>query len=205
MKTQAVFWDVDTQHDFIDEDGSLAVPGGQQIVQNLARLTDFAVSNGIPIVASADAHAPDDPEFEEFGRHCVAGTSGQERIEQTRAPQAETADPERLERQLAALRKGDLQQLVIEKQELDVFSVPLADTVVEALDAGRIYVYGVATEYCVLETALGLVARNQRVALVQDAVRGIGEREAAGALDRMRQAGVHLTETKSVLSDLEGA
>ena len=28
MNAQVVFWDVDTQHDFMDEDGSLAVPGG---------------------------------------------------------------------------------------------------------------------------------------------------------------------------------
>ncbi|MFO8007583.1 MAG: isochorismatase family cysteine hydrolase [Candidatus Brocadiia bacterium] len=205
MDARAVFWDVDTQHDFMDEDGKLAVPGAQDIVENLARLTDFAVNNGIPVIASADAHPPDDPEFEEFGQHCVAGTPGQQKIPQTQAPRCETADRQRLGEQLAGLREGDLHQLVIEKEDLDVFTVSLADTVVDALDAGRIFVYGVATEYCVQKTVLGLLARNQRVALVQDAIRGIDASAATEALDRMRQAGAHLTETDSILSELENA
>jgi nicotinamidase/pyrazinamidase len=205
MDARAVFWDVDTQHDFMDEDGKLAVPGAQDIVENLARLTDFAVNNGIPIIASADAHPPDDPEFEEFGPHCVAGTPGQQKIPQTQAPRCETADPQRLGEQLTGLREGDLHQLVIEKEDLDVFTVSLADTVVDALDAWRIFVYGVATEYCVEKTALGLLARNQRVALVQDAISGIDASAATEALDRMRQAGAHLTETDSILSELENA
>jgi nicotinamidase-related amidase len=61
-----VFVDVDTQVDFLDPAGALFVPGSTEIVPNLARLTRFAREHGIPILASADAHTPDDPELTSF-------------------------------------------------------------------------------------------------------------------------------------------
>ena len=113
MSVTAAFWDVDTQRDFIDEDGRLAVPGAAEIVPNLRKLTDFATGHGIPIVASADAHSPDDPEFEQFPPHCVAGTAGEEKIAATTADLCDVADPQCFPEQLDALMRGESQQLVI--------------------------------------------------------------------------------------------
>lgn len=57
-----VFWDVDTQVDFIDPDGKLYVQGAETIRANLARLATFAHEQGIRILGSSDCHVPEDEE-----------------------------------------------------------------------------------------------------------------------------------------------
>ncbi len=58
-----VFWDVDTQGDFMHPDGALYVPGAEEIIPNLGRLTRHAHARGIRIVASADDHVRDHSEL----------------------------------------------------------------------------------------------------------------------------------------------
>src|SRR5256885_16981460 len=53
---RVIFWDVDTQYDFMKADGKLFVPDADHIIGNLKRLTDYAHAHGIRIVASADDH-----------------------------------------------------------------------------------------------------------------------------------------------------
>ena len=86
-----LFWDVDTQVDFMKEDGKLYVEGAEEIIPNLERLTEAARRLELPVVASADEHVPeddelsDDPDFEDtYPPHCMKGTRGQEKIPQTR-------------------------------------------------------------------------------------------------------------------------
>ena len=85
-----VFWDVDTQVDFIEPDGKLYVQGAETIRANLARLTDFAHAHGIRVIASSDCHALEDEELSDtpdfadtFPPHCLRGTPGQARIPET--------------------------------------------------------------------------------------------------------------------------
>ncbi len=199
MRADIVFWDVDTQHDFMDADGKLSVPDAAAIVPNLDKLTRFAVDHRIPIVASADAHAPDDPEFEQFPPHCVAGTPGQRKIEATSPAGGELADPARLDEQISRLAAGQIPQLVIEKQDVDVFTVPAAAHVVRALAPQRVFVYGVAAEYCVHRAVMGLLNRRCGVTVVADAVRGVDGTDAELALQQMREAGAEIADTETVL------
>ena len=74
MKT--VFFDVDTQLDFLYPAGALYIPGAENIIGALGALTKFAVANKIQIISTADAHSEDDPEFKTWKPHCVAGTDG---------------------------------------------------------------------------------------------------------------------------------
>ncbi len=202
MAPNALFWDVDTQQDFMDEDGRLAVPGAQEIVPNLEKLTNFAAERGIPIVASGDAHAPDDPEFEEFGRHCVAGTLGAEKISATRQEKCPALDRSVLPEFVNGLMGGTLGQILIQKQELDVFTVPMAEEVLARLKPEHVYVYGVATEYCVRATVLGLRERGYEATVIRDAIRGIDPDDTAEALEEMKEAGADLADTDEVLSAL---
>ena len=82
-----IFWDVDTQHDFMRADGRLYVGDSESIIPVLGRLTAYAHGRGIRIVASADDHEPghrelsDAPDFaESFPEHCMRGTAGQRKI-----------------------------------------------------------------------------------------------------------------------------
>jgi len=85
MKT--VFFDVDTQLDFIYPAGALYVPEAENIVENLTKLTRYAVEKSYPIIATMDAHSEDDPEFKIWKPHCVVGTTGQQKCAGTIAPE----------------------------------------------------------------------------------------------------------------------
>ena len=51
-----IFWDVDTQYDFIMPDGKLYVTASEKRLPNLKKLTDHARQRGIPIYGSVDNH-----------------------------------------------------------------------------------------------------------------------------------------------------
>jgi nicotinamidase/pyrazinamidase len=134
MKT--VFFDVDTQLDFLYPAGALYVPGAEQIVANVARLNRYAADNSIPVISDIDAHAENDPEFRDWPPHCVAGTFGQGKPQSTL-----------LEKRVVVSSKAKLtewpegiQQLLLEKQSLDAFSNPQLPGFLQTLGAERIVV-----------------------------------------------------------------
>jgi len=203
MSVDLLFLDVDTQHDFIDADGALAVPGAPQLVSILERLTQFARERRIPILADVDAHVPDDVEFEQFPPHGVAGTPGQKKIPQTLLPGAETVRAESPQAQIEKFRRGRIPQLIIEKQTLDVFAQPVTEVILSALDPERVIVYGVATEYCVRCAVLGLRERHYTVTLVTDAIAAVDPGAGEKALAEMQAAGAVLDTAESVRRSLE--
>ena len=88
MKT--IFWNVDTQYDFMRPDGRLYVKGAEQIEGNLVRLTELARRKGIKVVNTADWHRKDslelsnNPDFANtFPPHCLQNTRGAEFIPAT--------------------------------------------------------------------------------------------------------------------------
>jgi nicotinamidase/pyrazinamidase len=197
-----VFWDVDTQHDFMDPDGKLPVPDARSILPNLEKLTRFAVERGIPIIASADAHPAGDPEFEEFGEHCVPGTHGQEKIAATCARESEVVRTGALDEQVRRLSGGQINQLVVEKKKLDVFTLALADELLYQLDPGRVYVYGVATEYCVFAEVRSLLERGYSVTVVADAIKPIDPQAGTDAVEEMRRLGASFATADAVIEEL---
>src|SRR5262245_21238160 len=58
MRSDLIFWDVDTQVDFKKADGRLYVPDSESIIPVVARLTDYAHAHRIRIIASSDDHVP---------------------------------------------------------------------------------------------------------------------------------------------------
>ena len=85
------------------------------------------------------------------------------------------------------------QQIVIEKQHVDVFTAPNLSKVLALLAADRYVVYGVVTEICVKLAAWGLLKTGKRVELVTDAVRSLNEAAAAAMKDAFLAAGGVLT------------
>jgi nicotinamidase/pyrazinamidase len=189
-----VIVDIDTQRDFLDPSGALYVPGSRDIRPNLERLTRFALSRAIPILATACAHMPDDPEFARFPPHCLVGSAGQERIRETACEQTVVLDvDDRLSGEIPP-------HLTLHKREFDVFSRSDADALVKRYKlAGTTFVvYGVATDYCVRAAVEGLLARGCQVAAVTDAVRAIDPGIEAGMLSDWARRGVRLTNTAAV-------
>jgi nicotinamidase/pyrazinamidase len=192
-----VFIDIDTQRDFLEPSGALYVAGSEAIVANLRRLSDFARRHGIPVLATACAHTPDDPEMRVFPPHCLIGTPGQSRIDATARPESRVLPPDgRLEEELPL-------HLTVEKREYDLFSHPDADRLVALYDRDRprFVVYGVAIDYCVRAAVEGLLDRGCRVAVVVDAIRAIDPEVESRLLTDFARRGALLALTDAVVGD----
>jgi len=203
-----IFWDVDTQHDFIDPDGKLYVGGAERIVPVLAQLTDYAHRRGIRIVASADDHLPghrelsDTPDWKTtFPPHCMRGTPGQTKIAATtlRAPLViePEADPKVAER--VRDHAGDL---LLHKHWFDVFTNANMVAVVDVLRPTRIILYGVATDVCDKYAIEGLLdhAPQAEISFVVDAARAIHPEVVDDLLEGWRRRGVRMVTSTEILA-----
>jgi nicotinamidase/pyrazinamidase len=204
-----IFWDVDTQHDFIQPDGRLYVTGSEEIVPVLRALSDYAHANDIRIIASADDHVEDHPELSEtpdfretFPPHCMRGTPGQRKIPETtlRDPiviEPEPADPETLARQIRA-HGGDI---LFHKHWFDVFTNPNVQPVIELLDPSQIVLYGVALDVCDRFAVEGLLRHRpaSRLHVVTDATRPIDPAAGEALLRDWHHRGVALVSSRDVL------
>ena len=89
-----IFFDVDTQNDFMNADGALYVPDAESLKPVLERLTLFALSNDIPIRGSVDCHSKEDAEFiangGPFPFHCMRNSRGALKIRETAVVDKET-------------------------------------------------------------------------------------------------------------------
>jgi nicotinamidase/pyrazinamidase len=195
MAENLAFLDVDTQVDFMCASGSLYVPSAEQIIPNLKRLMAYALEHRIPVLSSADAHCSDDPSFAEWPPHCVVGTAGQRRISETQLPSAIVVPNRPGAFDPPAEWSG---QFVIEKQEYDVSTNVNFEAILASLGPRRFVVFGVATEYCVLWSALALRKRTAPVDLVADAIKPITEEGGRRAIEQMTAAGVRLVTTADV-------
>jgi nicotinamidase/pyrazinamidase len=191
-----VYLDIDTQRDFLDADGALAIPGAAAIRPNLARLIGFARARGIPVLATACAHAPDEADPEPFPPHCLVGTPGQERVAETAWPGGLVLGPDdRLDGDLAPPPP----HLTLQKRRYDVFSHPEAERVfgLYGRDDPTFVVFGVATDYCVRCAVEGLRRRGRRVAVVADAVRAVDPGAEPGVLTEFVRLGASLAHSEA--------
>jgi nicotinamidase/pyrazinamidase len=188
-----LFIDVDTQLDFLYPAGALYVPGAERLIPTLARLTQFAARHGIPVVSTADAHSENDPEFQSWPKHCVAGATGQHKAEATLLPRRVTVPN----------RDGDVaiegaQQIVVEKQTVDAFQTRTFARIVRSLNPDGFVVYGVVTEICVLHAIRGLWQFGKPLTVMTDAIQPLTAQASRDALDEMRTAGAVLATAAQV-------
>lgn len=198
-----IFFDVDTQRDFMDVDGALAVPEAETIKPNLERLLRAAGQQGITTISSRCAHEPGDAEFEIFPPHCLDGTPGAERVFEAlpelprrEIPVDAVADPQ------AKLAAGE--HYVLKKKVFDQFSNAWLAGLRQsgAFKDETFVVFGVATDYCVRACVLGLAEGGARVQVVEDAIRGVEPETTRQTFAEMRAAGVEFTTTDEVLKNL---
>lgn len=197
-----VFWDVDTQRDFMLPGGKLYVPGAEKRIPNMKRLVDLARERRVFLVSTTDAHTADDPEFRDWPPHCVQGTPGQRKIAETMTDQFLLVpnDPDfRLPEDLRAYK-----QLILEKQTLDDFDNPNTEKILQRLGADVEYVvFGVVTEVCVRLAVLGMLKRGYRVAVVTDAIETLKEEDGRRAIEEFKTRGARLVSTKEALAAAE--
>jgi nicotinamidase/pyrazinamidase len=196
MKNIFLF-DVDTQRDFMLPGGALYVSGAERIIPKLRRLFDFARKNDVLILSSVDAHSGDDPEFKQFPPHCIKGTDGQRKVDDTLLPRPLIIENRPQDRNLIdTVRK--YRQIILEKQALDVFTNPVTEKLIRVLPPHAI-VFGVTTEYCVKHAALGLRKAGVKTVVISDAISALGNDTGARAAAELQRAGVEFVATETLL------
>jgi nicotinamidase/pyrazinamidase len=181
---------VDVQNDFADPGGSLYVRGGEQVVPLVNHEIERARQAGATVVYTQDWHPPSTPHFEKDGGiwpvHCVQGTWGAE------------FHPD-LHVEGEVVRKG-----MGAKDGYSGFTVrdPTTGeeepTALERIlrDAGvsRIVLAGLATDYCVRETAIDGRARDFGVTVLLETVRAVDLEPGDGqrALEDVQRAGANV-------------
>jgi len=197
-----VFWEVDTQADFMLPGGKLYVPGTERLLPNIRRLTDAARQGRVFLVSHGCYHTKDDPEFQTFPPHCIKGTAGSLFV-----PEALTDKVVTVPNEAAAELPRDLspyQQILLEKQTLDIFESRHAGKLVERFgDDVEFVVFGVVTEYCVRLAAKGLLDRGRRVSVVQDAIETLKAEDGQRTVTELQALGARFVTTAEALALLD--
>lgn len=205
-----IFWDVDTQYDFMRADGKLYVTGSEEIIPVLGRLTEYAHRNGIRILASADDHVPGHRELsatpdwkQTFPEHCMRGTPGQRKISETTLRNPMVIEPApRESAALAAEVRGHDGDILFHKHWFDVFTNPNLLPVLDLLAPAGVVLYGVALDVCDKYAIEGLLAHRPGIplTLVTDAVRAIDAAAAPALLADWERRGVRLVTSTAVMA-----
>lgn len=171
---------VDVQNDFLPG-GKLAVTAGDEVVPALNEYQRRFVSRGLPIFATRDWHPTDHCSFTQRGgrwpAHCVAGTPGAEFAAGLLLPAA-----------AVVISKATL-------PEAEAYSAFAGGDLAQRLrraGVGRLFVGGLATDYCVLETVRDGLAEGFAVVLLVDAVRAVSADDGARAVAQMSALGASL-------------
>jgi nicotinamidase/pyrazinamidase len=204
VSNKFIFWKVDAQEDFMKPGGKLYVPGAEKLLPNIQRLTDAARQGRVFLVSHGCIHKLDDPEFAQFPPHCIRDTPGAKMVAEALTDKFITIPNESTASLPADL--SQLQQIVLEKQTLDIFESRHAHALLERLPRdAQFIVFGVVTEYCVRLAAKGLLERGRRVAVVQDAIETLNPDEARRTMEELAALGAETITTNEALRRLDAA
>ena len=167
---------VDMQRDFMPG-GALPVPDGDRIISRCNHYIEEFRKRGALIVATRDWHPENHVSFKEQGgpwpAHCVRNTPGAEFVVGLPADAVIVSKATEPDREAYSGFEGTELAEILRKNGVR-----------------RVYVCGVATEYCVKATALDAVRHGFETYLLSDAVKGIRPGDEGKALREMERAGV---------------
>lgn len=192
---------VDIQGDFTEwKQGSLAVPGSDEgYVKSAEAATRILRNLGLPVFGTQDWHPPDHISFairhpgkkpfetvmadgrrqDLWPPHCVQGTEN-----------------------ARLLIDNDLFLAVVKKaydRDADSYSAFQRGGEMDALlrmnGVQNVIVYGLATDYCVKETALDLLAAGYPTTVIESLCRCVSDDTSAAALDEMSRRGIRIVST----------
>lgn len=200
-----VFFDIDTQFDFIDPAGRLYMRGAEEIMPNVRALLEFATRHRLATISTMDAHLVNDPEFSQFPPHCVAGSPGQRRLLPDLPALPRTTIPSEGIPPDGPITVENGRHYVVQKRWLDVFVNPWLQAIAALPDfrQRQPVVFGVATDYCVWYAVHGLCEAGFRPLLVTDAIRAVDESKASEWISKMVAEGASLITTYELLSEVD--
>jgi len=160
---------VDVQNDFLPG-GSLAIPDGERVIAPLRQWLGRFAAAGLPVFASRDWHPAEHCSFRAQGGpwppHCVAGTPG-----------AEFAPALELPATVRVVSKSTR----CDSDTYSAFTGTDLDFQLRGLGVRRLFVGGLATDYCVLNTVREALRLGYRVVVLRNAVRAVEAQPGDGA------------------------
>jgi len=159
---------VDMQNDFVT--GTLAVPGGAEVIEPLNRAIALFAAHELPVFATRDWHPPNHCSFSAQGGpwpvHCVVGTAGADYVPALR------------------LTQNAIPVFKATRPEADAYSAFAGTSLAAELrkrNVRRLVVGGLATDYCVINTVRDAIAEGFNVVVLADAVRAVNVHDDDGA------------------------
>lgn len=180
---------VDVQNDFCPG-GSLAVQDGDKVVEPINKLIDHMRRFGTLVIATRDWHPENHKEhFKAWPVHCVQNTHGAEFHSQLELPDY-----------AIVLSKGTNP----EEHGYSGFSGKTArgydlQWILAGAGIKKLILTGLATDYCVLATAIDARELGFEVLLIEDAIRGVASDTTQAALARMKRTGVLFAHSDVIL------
>jgi nicotinamidase/pyrazinamidase len=151
----------DIQNDFLPG-GALGITGGSEIIPTLLNYTDLFQTQRLPIFLTRDWHPPDHCSFKTQGGpwpvHCVAGSFG------SLPPPSFAAPPSAMIIYKAIDR---------DQEAYSAFQDTTLDRHLRALTVQRLFIGGLATDYCVLNTVKDSRAFGYEVCLLMDGIKAV--------------------------------
>lgn len=219
---RVVFWDVDTQVDFMtpaEQGGKLYVKdladeadaGAVQIVPALEQLSDYAREHGILRIATGDWHTlehreidAENPDYRTtYPPHCMADERGSEKIPETalRDPIViPLRAPVEAARDAVKRARKEHRDIFLRKEEFSCFTGnPATEALLAEMAADAYVVYGVALDVCVRQAVEGMLERGERVWIVEDATWGLGLEDRETLLARWEARGAQRVTVNQVV------
>lgn len=167
MSSEKLLIIVDMLNDFIHPRGVLYCgDNARKIIEPVARLVKWFRSGGFPVIYVQDAHDPDDKEFERFPPHAVRNTWGSEVIEELKPEPGDT---------------------VIPKTRFSAFFKTNLDEILSDHNPREVWVVGVCTSICVMDTVADLRNRDYDVIVPVHCVADFDQEMHSFALRRMEK------------------
>ncbi len=207
-----IFWDIDTQFDFINPNGKLYIPGADNITDNISQTRRFALTNGYSIIASVDWHSLDDKEISQepdfkntFPPHCLASQPGSQRIGYLGDIPIEHIDIESVDdNELRTLTDKPQYHIVIRTNTVNMFQNPNTTALLEIVKPKLSIVFGVALDVCVLHALNGLLRWGKtEIIVLKDAVEGLQIISNEDVYKQLQNKGVRIAELSDIRKELE--
>ncbi len=177
-----LFWNVDTQNDFIEPSGKLYVKDAELLKPVWAEITKFAQRHKIRVINTADYHFINSAEIDEtpdfvntFPPHCLAETTGSEFIRETNPTDPMVFNWDKSYDLMAlSVDLPNYRNIVIRKDAFDVFEGNrITEPLLQILKPEVVVVYGVTTNICVDSAVKGLKKHVKKVVVLTDAIKEI--------------------------------
>jgi nicotinate phosphoribosyltransferase len=179
---------VDAQNDFLPG-GALAVPQGEEVIPIINQCIGLFERNGLPIFATRDWHPPDHCSFHSRGgpwpEHCIMFSHG-----------AELAPDLNLPPTAEIISKPSIR----DEETYSAFERTGFAAKLQKQGILRLFICGLATDYCVLNTVLAARSSGFEVLYLRDAIRAVNARPDDGkrAEQKMKQAGAAPIESNQL-------